>query len=166
LRAGSRGTVAGKARSKTGHGTPLGRESMQPVCSPVLARDKSRPLTMLADLRLHTLLQVVIPPGTDMPFEWDPWLQAVGLADLKPAVTLSFSNYDEAITAALEGQGVALGRRPLIDRLLKSRKLVAAFKATIASPRAYFLVVAPGANAKPAVQAFVRWLLEQVRGKA
>ena len=147
------------------YGTPLGGESMQPVCSPQLARDKTRPLTTPSDLRLHTLLQVVIPPGTNMPLEWDPWLQAVGLAELQPAATLSFSNYDEAITAALAGQGVALGRRPLIDSLLRSRKLVAPFKEKIASPRAYFLQIAPGARAKPAVQAFERWLLEQVHGK-
>jgi len=147
------------------YGTPLGGESMQPVCSPQLARDKTRPLVTPADLRLHTLLEVVIPPGANMPLEWDPWLQAVGLADLRPAAKLSFSNYDEAITAALTGQGVALGRRPLIDSLLKSRKLVAPFKEKIASPRAYFLLVAPGARAKPAVQALERWLLEQVRGK-
>ena len=146
-------------------GTPLGGEAMQPVCSPRLARDKTRPLTTPADLRLHTLLQVVIPPASSMPLEWDPWLQAVGLAGLRPAATLSFSNYDEAITAALCGQGVALGRRPLIDSLLKSRKLVAPFKERIASPRAYFLLVAPGARAKPVVQAFECWLLEQVRGE-
>ena len=153
------------ARVNSPYGTPLGGESMQPVCSPGLIHDKTRPLREPADLRLHTLLQVVVPPGTDMPFEWDPWLQAVGLAELRPAATLSFSNYDEAITAALAGHGVALGRRPLIDSLLKNRKLVAPFKAKIASPRAYFLVVAPGARAKPAVQAFERWLLAQLRGK-
>jgi LysR family glycine cleavage system transcriptional activator len=145
------------------YGTPLGGETMQPVCSPRLARDKTRPLATPADLRLHTLLDVVIPPGTDMPLEWTPWLQAVGLADLRPAATASFSNYDEAITAALTGQGVALGRRPLIDSLLKSRKLIAPFKEKIASPRAYFLMIAPGSRAKPAVQAFERWLLEQLR---
>lgn len=152
-------------RTESRYGTPLGGESMQPVCSPQLTRDKSSPLNTPADLRMHTLLQVVIPPGTNMPLEWDPWLQAVGLADLRPAATLSFSNYDEAIAAALSGQGVALGRRPLIDSLLKSRKLVAPFKGTVASPRAYFLIVEPGARAKPAVKAFERWLLEQVRGR-
>ena len=150
-------------RAGARQGRPLGAESMQPVCSPALTRDPSRPLKTPADLRRHTLLEVVIPPGTDMPLEWDPWLQAVGLADLQPAATLSFSNYDEAITAALSGQGVALGRLPLIDSLLKSRKLVAPFKNKVASPRAYFLVVEPGARAKPAVQAFERWLLEEVR---
>lgn len=151
------------ARVDSQAGTPLGGESIQPVCSPQLARDKTRPLATPADLRRHTLLQVVIPPGTNMPLEWDPWLQAMGLADLRPAATLSFSNYDEAIMAALTGQGVALGRRPLIDNLLRSRKLVAPFKARIASPRAYFLQVAPGAQTKPAVQALERWLLDQVR---
>jgi LysR family transcriptional regulator, glycine cleavage system transcriptional activator len=146
-------------------GTPLFGESMQPVCSPRLTRDKTRPLAAPADLRLHSLLQVRIPPGTNMPLEWDPWLQAVGLADLRPAATLSFNNYDEAITAALAGQGVALGRRPLIDSLLRSRKLVAPFRGTVASPRAYFLVVEPSARTKPAVQALENWLLEQARVK-
>ncbi len=147
-------------------GTPLGRESMQPVCSPQLLRDRARPLKTPSDLRQHTLLQVVIPSSSSMPLEWDPWLQAVGLAQLRPAATLSFSNYDEAIVAALTGQGVALGRQPLIDGLLKSRKLVAPFKGTIASPRGYFLEIAPGAHTKPAVQVFERWLLEQVHGKS
>src|SRR5262249_45331404 len=104
-------------------GTPLFRESMLPVCSPRLVRDKSRPLAAPADLRLHTLLQVPVPPSSSMPLEWDPWLRAVGLADLRPAATLSFSNYDEVITAALAGQGVALGRQPLIDTLLKRKNL-------------------------------------------
>lgn len=94
-----------------------------------------------------------------------PWLQAVGLADLRPAATLSFSNYDEAITAALAGQGVALGRRPLVDRLLKTKRLIAPFKGTVASPRGYFLVVEPSARAKPAVQALEKWLQEQARNR-
>ncbi|HSQ05942.1 MAG TPA: transcriptional regulator GcvA, partial [Burkholderiales bacterium] len=147
------------------HGTPLFRESMLPVCSPRLIRDKSRPLATPADLRLHTLLQVPVPSSSSMPLEWDPWLQAVGLADLRPAATLSFSNYDEAVTAALAGQGVALGRRPLIDHLLKSRKLIAPFRGTVASPRAYFLMIEPGARAKPAVGALERWLLDQARSR-
>lgn len=98
-----------------------------------------------------------------MPLEWDPWLRAVGLAELRPAATLSFSNYDEAITAALAGQGVALGRQPLIDGLLKGRKLIAPFRGTVASPRGYFLIVEPGARDTPAVRALERWLLDQAR---
>jgi len=148
------------------YGTPLGGESMQPVCSPKLIRDKTRPLKTPSDLRRHTLLQVVLPPGTNVPLEWDPWLRAVGFSELRPAATLSFSNYSEAIAAALDGQGVALGRRPLIDSLISRRKLALPFNEKITSPRAYFLMLAPGARAKPAAQAFERWLLEQVRDNA
>ncbi len=152
-------------RANARHGTALFRESMLPVCSPALARDKSRPLIEPADLGRHTLLQVPVPASSSVPLEWDPWLQAVGLTGLRPAATLSFSNYDEAITAALAGQGVALGRRPLIDHLLKGRKLVAPFKGTVASPRGYFLMIEPTARARPAVQALEHWILEQARGK-
>ena len=98
-------------------------------------------------------------PG--VPLEWDPWLQAVGLADLKPAALLSFSTYGEAIAAALAGQGVAIGRRPLIDSLLKSRKLVAPFKDAASTMRAYYLIVEPGARHRPAVRDLERWLLEE-----
>jgi LysR family glycine cleavage system transcriptional activator len=144
-------------------GTPFFSEAMQPVCSPKLLRRGSGapPLRTPADLRAHTLLQVESPQRPSMPLEWDLWLQAVGLPELQPASTSSFSGYDAAIAAALAGQGVALGRRPLVDALLKSRQLVAPFKDTMASPWGYFLVVEPGARSKPAVRALESWLLEQ-----
>lgn len=140
-------------------GRQLFAESMQPVCSPRLL--KRLPLATPDDLRQHTLLQVSTMGGGGMPLEWGPWLQAAGLADLQPRSTLSFSGYGEAIAAALDGQGVALGRRPLVDALLRSRKLVTPFKGTTASSRAYFLIVEPAARARPSVRALERWLLDQ-----
>lgn len=143
-------------------GTQLFREVTLPICAPALAKSRERPLKKPADLRQHTLLQITVPPGAGVPLEWQPWLQAVGLGDLEPAATLSFSNYDSAIAAALAGQGVALGRRPLIDRLLRSRKLIAPFKGdAVASERAYFLVLTPAARSRPAVRALEEWLLAQ-----
>jgi len=153
------------ARVGVTEGRPLFREAMQPVCSPKLLRN-GPPLSKPDDLRLHTLLQLTPAknePG--MPLEWEPWLQAVGLSDLQPASVLSFSGYSEAITAALAGQGVALGRRPLIDALLRSRKLVTPFKDATASTRAYFLVVEPGSSTRPGVLALEQWLLEQAQGR-
>jgi LysR family transcriptional regulator, glycine cleavage system transcriptional activator len=136
-------------------------EAVQPVCSPALLRNRNAPLKTPSDLRLHTLLQMASPAGSGMPLEWEPWLQAVGLPDLEPAARLSFSAYGEAIAAAQAGQGVALGRRPLIDALLRARKLVTPFKDATATTRAYFLVVEPAARPRPAVRALEQWLLEQ-----
>ena len=141
-------------------GTQLFGEAMQPVCSPKLLR-AGPPLKSPADLRSHTLLQITSVEKPGMPLEWDPWLEAVGLSDLQPAAMLSFSNYGEAIAAALAGQGVAIGRRPLIDALLKSRKLVAPFKDAASSMRAYFLIVEPSARARPAVRDLERWLFDE-----
>jgi LysR family transcriptional regulator, glycine cleavage system transcriptional activator len=145
-------------RAGASDGQPLFGESMQPVCSPRLLRG-GPPLKRPEDLRFHTLLQVSNAGG--MPLEWDPWLQAVGLVDLQPATTLSFSGYGEAIAAALAGQGVAIGRRPLVDGLLKSRQLVAPFKDIASSMRAYALVIDPAARARPAVRALEAWLLKE-----
>lgn len=141
-------------------GTRLFAEAMQPVCSPALLRD-GPPLAEPADLRRHTLLQVSMPGQTEMPLEWAPWLSAVGLADLVPAGSLTFSGYGEAIAAAVAGQGVALGRRPLVDGLLRGGQLVTPFADSTASPRAYFLVVEPSARTRAAVLALERWLLAE-----
>jgi DNA-binding transcriptional LysR family regulator len=141
-------------------GQQLFAEAMQPVCSPALLR-RGPPLRAPADLRRHTLLQVIERGPAGMPLEWAPWLSAVGLSDLEPAATLSFSGYGEAVAAAVAGQGVALGRRPLIDDLIRSKQLVTPFKDRTASPRAYFLMLEAAARQRPAVQALERWLLEQ-----
>jgi DNA-binding transcriptional LysR family regulator len=143
-------------------GTQMFAEAILPVCSPALVkRGVLPPLRRPADLAAHTLLQVGRDAGMGMPLDWQTWLQAAGLGELEPAATLSFSAYGEVIAAALAGQGVALGRRPLIDTLLDRRQLVAPFKDATASLRAFFLVVDAAARAKPAVRALEQWLLAQ-----
>lgn len=146
----------------TGQGQQLFAESMLPVCSPRLTGELGLPLREPADLARHTLLHLAMDGDTGgMPAEWEPWLNAWGLADLRPAARLSFSSYAEAITAAVAGQGVALGRRPLVDGLLADGRLVTPFDAGIASARSYRLIVDPAARSRPAVQAFAEWLLAQ-----
>jgi DNA-binding transcriptional LysR family regulator len=151
------------ARAGASEGKPMFAESMLPVCSPALLRH-GPPLRTPPDLRHHTVLQITGEPG--MPLEWDPWFKSVGLTDLQPASTLSFSSYSEAIAAALAGQGVAIGRRPLVDALLRSGKLKAPFKGAAETMRAFFVVVDPASRARPAVQALEAWLLVQARAPA
>ena len=61
---------------------------------------------------------------------------------------------------------VSLGRRPLVDALLKRRQLVTPFSGSTASSRAYFLLVDPAARERAAVRAFETWLLAQARQRA
>jgi DNA-binding transcriptional LysR family regulator len=144
-------------------GQPLFPESVLPVCAPALLARGRPPLKTAADLHAHTLLQMEAPPGSGMPLEWQTWLQAAGVRGLEPAAILTFTQYDAAVAAAVAGQGVVLGRRPLIDALLRKRTLVPPFKGSIATARGYAVVVEPAAGRRPAVQALVQWLLEQAR---
>jgi DNA-binding transcriptional LysR family regulator len=135
-------------------------EVIFPVCSPRLLRDPARPLKQPEDLRHHTLLHMEFDAAGVLQ-SWAMWLRALKLENLVPASVLHFSGYDQLIQATIAGQGVALGRSPLIDSLLRQRKLVAPFRQTMASPRSYYLVQSAAATRKPEVQAFVQWLRQQ-----
>ncbi len=133
-----------------------------PVCSPKLLRDKTRPLKTPDDMRHHVLMYLDSGPGADMQ-DWPIWLRAMKLEGLRPASVLHFSQFDQLINAAVAGQGIALGRSPLLKQLLAERKLVAPFKKTVASPRSYYLVQSADAGRKPEVQEFAQWLRKQAR---
>ena len=89
--------------------------------------------------------------GSGIPLEWSTWLQATGAAGLEATAILTFTHYDDAVAATMAGQGVVLGRRPLVDELLKRRALVAPFEGSVASARSYGVVVERSAARKPAV---------------
>ena len=130
-------------------------ERLVPVCNPRLAADRARPLKRPEDLSKHVLLHI----DDRFPWlNWTVWLTANGIRDLIPAGSMRFNHFHEVMQAAVDGQGVALGRVPLIDSLLKQRKLVAPFRDRYATTRAYFVVPARRAAQRPEAQAFIDWL--------
>jgi LysR family transcriptional regulator, glycine cleavage system transcriptional activator len=145
-----------------GDGVRLFGETVSPVCSPRLLRPPHPPLKRPADLAAHTLLRME-PDGGNQLQDWGLWLQALGLSELRPAGVLHFSSYDQLISAAIAGQGIALGRVPLVESHLKARKLVAPFSDAVVSPRCYFMVVSTAASAKPEVRDFTAWLQATAR---
>ena len=95
---------------------------------------------------------------------WTQWLEAAGVPDLQPAGALHFSHYDQLIQAALNGQGVALGRMPLLREPIRSGMLVAPFKRSIVSPRCYFVLRSQRSLGNANVDAFERWLRAEAAG--
>jgi DNA-binding transcriptional LysR family regulator len=142
----------------------LFEESIIPVCSPALAADPARPLKAPEDLRQHVLLHADDTHASWM--EWNQWLHAHGLKNLKPAGMLQFNQYDQLVQAALNGQGVALGRLPLLKRLLREKQLVAPFRKSVVSSRGYFIVRSPRAAGKREVAEFEAWLFEEAKKEA
>jgi LysR family glycine cleavage system transcriptional activator len=148
--------------SATG-GRLLFGETVFPVCSPELAASEANPLVTPDDLQHHVLLYLELPRAAWL--DWELWFHALGLRDFEPAGKLHFSHYDQLIQAAVDGHGVALGRNPLLSRLLRERKLVAPFKRKVASSRAYYVVESPAAKRKPQVREFADWLVEETHAE-
>ncbi|MFO1282568.1 MAG: LysR substrate-binding domain-containing protein [Burkholderiales bacterium] len=150
-------------RAAPAGGRRLFGDRMLPVASPALACDRARPLKRPADLARHVLLHFDDPEGRLPWLDWRVWLAANGAADVKPAGALRFSLYDQVIQAAVAGQGVALGRLPLIERHLAERRLVAPMTRRYESTRAYYALVAPHARSRADVAAFVEWIAGEAR---
>ena len=149
----------GPASLAGAHAIRLFGERVFPVCSPDLL--KSNPLERPSDLARHVLLQYDDPDARHPWLHWKTWLEVAGIAELRPAGTLSFSGYEQIIPAALAGHGVALGRTPLVKDLLASGGLVAPFASSADPARAYFLVVSQSAASRPEVMGFVAWLRQE-----
>jgi DNA-binding transcriptional LysR family regulator len=143
--------------STQGEGPLLFEEEVQPMCAPQLLRDPARPLKSPTDLERHTLLCVEM---RDAPLtaDWEPWLRLMGLPGLHMAHTVRFTQYGEAVAAAVAGQGIVIGRLPLLAELARQKKLVAPFRSPAASRRGYFVTLAPQAAHNPSAQAFADWL--------
>ncbi len=133
-------------------------ERLLPVASPMLVRRTGAALKQPADLARHVLIHLDDPGGILPWLNWPAWLAANGAPNLKPAGAIRFSLYDQVIQATLAGQGVALGRIPLIAQWLEDGHLVAPLGRRYDSPRGYFALLAPHAAARPEAKAFVAWI--------
>ena len=142
-------------------------ERVFPVCSrPALA---GRKLKSPQDLSGQVLLHYDDPERRYPWLSWDVWFELTQTHGVKPAGTLRFSHYDQLIQAAIEGQGIALGRSRFVDKWVKLGKLILPFgKRYMRSPldsRAYFIVLPPRSVARSEVAKFSLWLQQQAQAE-
>jgi LysR family glycine cleavage system transcriptional activator len=142
-------------------------EEVLPMCSPALMQDAKRPLRTVEDLRHHVLLHDDEAPLRWQWLDWGNWFRSQGLRQLQPAGELRFSHYDQMIQAAVEGQGVALGRLPLLSSALSAGRLVMPFEnlkdkqPRPTSQQSFFIVATPQTKKRREVQEFIAWLLKE-----
>jgi DNA-binding transcriptional LysR family regulator len=138
-------------------------EEVAPVAAPSLL--KGLRIRDPEELLRLPLIELEDPNGTALWLSWRVWCEAMGVTRPRTSRQLTFSHYDQVVQAAVAGQGVALGRFPLLDPFLEERRLTMPLKgrqyATLAR-RAYWLVVAPGAAQRPEVKTFSAWMHKQV----
>ena len=129
-------------------------EHLFPACSPSLLRGPNA-LRRPEDLHHHSLLH------TDDTSGWTRWFDAAGLKNKAPSSGPIFNQASMSIDAAVDAQGIALGRTALLAGDLLAGRLVCPFGPALVVPYAYWLVC-PKANADlPKITVFREWLLAE-----
>lgn len=126
-----------------------------PVCSAEYASSVG-PVVRIEDLLQHPL----ITNDADDPnwTGWREWMAAFAVSIPKRTQGFRCSFYTEAIYAALNGQGIALGWRRLVGDLLDQNRLVRLTDEAVSTRSAYFVIVPSKARKKAAAETFMEWL--------
>jgi LysR family glycine cleavage system transcriptional activator len=128
-------------------------EDMFPVCAPSLIKGKNA-LRKPADLARFTLLHM-----TNQRDDWRLWLTAAGAKNVDPARGPVFDHAMTVLQAAMDGLGVAIGHRPLVERDIEAGRLVAPFDMVLPIDAGYYLVAPPNAMRRHKVRSFRDWVL-------
>src|SRR5262249_58569822 len=133
----------GRAGADTATEMPLLRETIFPVCAPtLLGAGPHRGI----DLAAQTLIECEPEGEETAELAWDYWLARLGVAnDIRPR-RLRFTHLAAALSAAVDGVGIALGRAPMVDAELAAGRLVRPFgkRTLMKAQRVYSLLWRPG----------------------
>ena len=127
---------------------PLFAADLIPVCAPGLAAQ----LKSGTRLASSTLIGVAHAPD-----DWPRWLEAEGISNISPNGPV-FDYYGQALQAATDGVGVAMGIRPYIDDDLAAGRLVAPFKRSITKGYQWHLVYRAEQVGMPGFSSFRDWV--------
>jgi LysR family glycine cleavage system transcriptional activator len=137
----------------------IARAAASPVCSPELAdcvRDD--PAQLDTALLLHDE-SALVAPGLPT---WSAWFAEAGAPRDIDREGILFSNSHMALSAAVAGQGFALGLTPLVDDDLASGRLVRPFATEIESSFGFWFVCTRERIAEPKIAAFRDWVFEEI----
>lgn len=130
------------------------------VCNPRLLTGES-PLCTPDDLSRQILIHDESIPSAGKGPIWSAWLKLAGVDGIDSERGPRFSNTLLVIEAVLEGQGVALVPRPLVEADVAAGRLSLPFAIRLPSEYSYYLVVPGALAAREPVAAFRAWLLAE-----
>lgn len=129
-----------------------------PVCSPTLLNAMGGAITLddLANIRLLHMVNYS---------DWTQWLLFAGANKVDPRRGVIFSDAPFVQSAAIAGQGMAMGDPLLSGEALACGLLIRPFNLNVASSRGYgyYLVARPEPSERPVVRAFVEWVKYQLQ---
>ena len=128
-------------------------EQLCPVASPLLLA-AGPPIHTPQDVLAHSLLVV------KRPFEWTRWADHCGV-DFSVAHTVQLADYNIVLQAAVEGVGIAMGRRFLVSGRINTGLLTQVFDNWISPASLGYWVCYPQKSRKAAARVFASWLSQE-----
>ena len=135
----------------------LFRDYIYPVASPELL--KKITLNTPEDLNKTTLLHDSLPRAK-FGSSWSRWLSELSIEGVDCNSGYSFNQVDLIVQAALNGQGVALGRHALVAKEVENGRLVPLFGHAVEDGGIYVMYLNKLAE-RPQVADFIHWIKQQ-----
>ncbi|WP_327332987.1 transcriptional regulator GcvA [Marinobacterium lutimaris] len=110
------------------------------------------------DMVNHTLIYI-----SGRRHEWNRALREIGVSLSAATRTMSFSSTSLAVSAAIEGIGIALADRVLVEREIETGKLAAPFELAFDTQNAFYLVYKEKRALTYGMRAFRDWIMEEMQ---
>ncbi|HYD79208.1 MAG TPA: LysR substrate-binding domain-containing protein [Paucimonas sp.] len=151
------------AERKIQLGIRYGRGKWEGVVAERLARETQFPVAAAGGIRgypglprsAHALREYPLLNPYD---EWERWFRRAGVIAHVPDTAPTFSDMGMLLQAAERGQGIALGRKWLVDDAIAAGELVRLPGPAMPSPRSYYLIRPENQPLTPQAEAFSAWL--------
>ena len=129
-------------------------ETFVPVCSPQLIERLGKAATPRTAPLIHVL---------GVSEDWQAWADSCGEGEIDCQKGLKVDTIEMAIEAAVQGLGIAIGRRPFIEAELSTGALVRFRDNEVLAEAGYWLVAPPDGMNRPDVLAFRDWLFDELQ---
>jgi LysR family glycine cleavage system transcriptional activator len=124
-------------------------ETIKPLCSPEMSRRLSSPEDLANERMIHVLGYLE---------GWGAWLKAACTRTVDPGKGLQLDTSLAAFEMAINGAGVALGRKSLSGAVERSGKLVAPFDLEVPIDEAFHLIAPIATGGHSDAEIFVEWI--------
>ena len=135
-------------------------EEVFPVCSPDFLRQQGpiRDVKTLAKLPLMHLEE-----RYKSRIGWTDWLKSFGVALKRENAMFRFNDYSIVLQAAIEGQGVALGWKHLVDPLIAQGLLVRPLSQSDTTDQPIYVIAPKNTELRSDVLNLKNWLIEEAK---
>jgi len=137
------------------------------VCSPEYLKNsvaKNKTLDQIEDLSHHALIH--LEERYTSRLDWRKLFDSFNLEYRHSNADETFNDYSIVLQAAMEGQGIALGWKPMVNSLIASGRLVAPLDIEIKTENPFYILMPKDKVKVESINILKNWLLEEMQQSA